>query len=184
MTKSVIIAGLVLGATILCGITVNDAFGAVDYFWKIKGVEGESEKPGHENEIDVLAWSWGLSQSGSSGAIDRGEGGRANLEDLSVTKFIDSSTVSLLGSCCRGNPIPEVELLFFDSDRSNLVPYLKYKMTSVLVTSYSTGGSGEEDRLTENVSLNYAKFEIVYNKLADPADPGQSVTLGKRPTRG
>ena len=35
-------------------------------------------------------------------------------------------------------------------------------MNEVIVTSVSTGGSGGEDRLTENVSLNFAKFKFEY----------------------
>jgi type VI secretion system secreted protein Hcp len=32
----------------------------------------------------------------------------------------------------------------------------------VLVTSVSTGGSGGEDRLTENVTLNFADVKVEY----------------------
>jgi type VI secretion system secreted protein Hcp len=35
-------------------------------------------------------------------------------------------------------------------------------MSPVLVTSVDTGGSGGEDRLTENVTLNFAKVEVGY----------------------
>ena len=35
-------------------------------------------------------------------------------------------------------------------------------LTKVLVTSVSTGGSGGEDRLTENVSLNFAEVKFEY----------------------
>ena len=40
-------------------------------------------------------------------------------------------------------------------------------MTKVLGSSVSTGGSGGEDRLTENLSLNFAKFKVEYTKQAD-----------------
>jgi type VI secretion system secreted protein Hcp len=42
--------------------------------------------------------------------------------------------------------------------------YITITMTDVLVTSVSTGGSGGEDRLTENVSLNFAKVEFSYKE--------------------
>ena len=35
-------------------------------------------------------------------------------------------------------------------------------MKKVLVTSVSTGGSGGEDRLTENVTLNFAQVMVNY----------------------
>ena len=38
---------------------------AVDMFIKIKGHDGESKDDKHKKQIDVLAWSWGMSQSGS-----------------------------------------------------------------------------------------------------------------------
>ncbi len=39
---------------------------AVDMFLKIDDVEGESVDDVHAGEIDVLSWSWGMSQSGTT----------------------------------------------------------------------------------------------------------------------
>ena len=39
---------------------------------------------------------------------------------------------------------------------------MKIEMEKVIVTSINTGGSGGEDRFTENVSLNFAKFKMTY----------------------
>lgn len=38
-------------------------------------------------------------------------------------------------------------------------PVVTYRLEQILVTSLSTGGSNGEDQLTENLSLNFAKFE-------------------------
>ena len=35
-------------------------------------------------------------------------------------------------------------------------------MTDCMVTSLSTGGSGGQDRLTENISINFAEFKVEY----------------------
>ena len=45
----------------------------------------------HAEEIDVLAWSWGMSQSGSM-HMGGGGAGKVNVQDLSFTKYIDKST--------------------------------------------------------------------------------------------
>ena len=42
--------------------------------------------------------------------------------------------------------------------------YLEIKMEDVIVTSVSTGGSGGEDRTTENVTLNFEKFKQNYKQ--------------------
>ena len=39
---------------------------AVDMFLKIGDIKGESADDKHAGEIDVLAWSWGMSQSGTT----------------------------------------------------------------------------------------------------------------------
>ena len=41
--------------------------GAVDMFLKLDGIPGESTDKTHANEIDVLAWSWGMSRTGTQG---------------------------------------------------------------------------------------------------------------------
>jgi type VI secretion system secreted protein Hcp len=40
--------------------------------------------------------------------------------------------------------------------------YVEITMKTCIVTSLSTGGSGGEDRLTENVSLNFAEVTFEY----------------------
>jgi type VI secretion system secreted protein Hcp len=42
------------------------------------------------------------------------------------------------------------------------MPYLTIKLKDLIVSSVSTGGSGGEDLLTENISLNFASFEVSY----------------------
>jgi type VI secretion system secreted protein Hcp len=52
--------------------------------------------------------------------------------------------------------------------------YLIIDIEEVLVSSYSTGGSGGEDRLTENIALNFAKVKVAYwtqNKEGGKGDP-------------
>ena len=37
---------------------------AVDIFLDIDGIKGESKDDKHPETIDVLSWSWGMSQAG------------------------------------------------------------------------------------------------------------------------
>ena len=46
-----------------------------------------------------------------------------------------------------------------------------------MVTSLSTGGSGSEDRLTENVTLNFAKYEMAYTPQKDDGSPDAEIKL-------
>jgi len=127
------------------------------------GIDGESKRDGHKGEIDVLAWSWGASNSGSFHEGGGGGTGKCNVQDLSFTKWIDKSSPILYLKCCDGTHIDEVTLTCQKAGTEALV-YFKIVLKKVMVTSVSTGGSGGEDRLTENVTLNFAHIDIEYQE--------------------
>ena len=136
---------------------------AVDMFIKVGDIAGESTDKAHKGKIDVLAWSWGMSQSGTTHMGGGGGSGKVNVQDLSFTKYVDSSSNALMKACCEGKHYDDATLIVRKAGGSP-VEYIVIKMTEVIVTSLSTGGSGGEDRLTENVTLNFAKFEYKYQE--------------------
>lgn len=149
---------------------------AVDMFIKIAGVKGESKDKKHGKEIDVLAWSWGLSNSGSAHVGGGAGAGKVNVQDLSFTKYIDSATPDLLLSACNGKHYGDA-LLTIRKAGEHPVEYIKIKLTEVLITSISTGGSGGEDRLTENVTLNFAKVHFDYTPQDDKGAAGTAIPM-------
>src|SRR4051812_28372161 len=134
---------------------------AVDMFIKIGDVKGESSDSKHKEEIDVLSWSWGASQSGSSGSGGGGGAGKVHIQDLTLTKYIDKASPTLFKWCCDGTHIASAVLTVRKAGGTAL-EYLKITLDSPLVTSISTGGSGGQDRIAENVTLNFAKIKIEY----------------------
>lgn len=134
---------------------------AVDMFIKIATIDGESRDKKHAKEIDVLAWSWGVSNSGSAHVGGGAGAGKANVQDLSFTKYVDASSNALISHACTGTHIEKVNLVVRKAGGQPL-EYILIELSEVLVTSVSMGGSGGEDRLTENVSLNFAKFKYGY----------------------
>jgi type VI secretion system secreted protein Hcp len=135
---------------------------AVDMFLKLSNdIKGESQDHKHKDEIDVLAWSWGVSQSGTFHQGGGGGSGKASFQDISVTKYVDKASNGLLRACSTGEALPTADLVVRKAGKKPL-EYITIKMKNVLVTSVQTGGSGGEDRLTENVSLNFAEVEYTY----------------------
>jgi type VI secretion system secreted protein Hcp len=127
---------------------------------KIKG-ESRDKVQGPKGDIDILAWSWGMSQSGTTHSGGGGGAGKANFQDLSFTKYMDSATNALMVALAKGSHIPKCVLIVRKAGEGQQV-YLTITMEEVLVTSVSTGGSGGEDRLTENVTLNFGKVDFGY----------------------
>jgi len=140
----------------------------MDMFLKLDGVTGESKDKdkGTVGTIDVLAWSWGMSQSGNFHSGGGGGAGKANVQDLSLTKYIDKSTPVLMLASLTGKHFATAELNIRKAGDKPYV-YTKITMTKLLISSVSTGGSGGEDRLTENVTLNFAKVKVEYFEQGD-----------------
>jgi len=149
---------------------------AVDMFIKIGDLKGESRDKTHKQEIDVLAWSWGVSNSGSAHTGGGAGAGKANVQDLSFTKYIDKCSPSLLLACCKGSHYDSATLVVRKAGGTPL-EYLTITLTEVLVSSVSTGGSGGEDRLTENVSINFAKVKVDYIEQKPDGTQGDKPTM-------
>jgi type VI secretion system secreted protein Hcp len=150
---------------------------ATDMFLKIDGVKGEAQDSKHKEEIDVLAWSWGMSNSGSFHDGSGGGSGKADFQDISVTKYVDSASANLMKKCGTGEHYKEA-LLVVRKAGGKPLEYIKIKMEQVMVTSVSTGGSGGEDRLTENVTLNFAKFNYEYVPQKADGSGGGAIPYG------
>lgn len=135
---------------------------AVDMFLDLGDkIKGESKDEKHKDKIDLLAWSWGLSNSGTWGSGGGGGAGKCNIQDISFTKYVDSASCALMTISSNGDHIPTATLTVRKAGKKPL-EYIVYKFERVLVTSVSTGGSGGEDRLTENITLNFAKVTMNY----------------------
>lgn len=145
---------------------------ALDMFLDIEGeITGESKDGTHKGEIDILAWSWGMSNAGSFHVGGGGGSGKANFQDISVTKWLDLSSPILQLYCANGDHFTKAVLTIRKAGKKPL-EYMIVTMDNVLVTSVSTGGSGGEDRLTENVTFNFEKVEVKYTAQKDTGDAG------------
>ena len=108
-----------------------------------------------------MSWSWNLS---NRGVAETGAGGGASkpkVFDLSITKYVDTSSTQMALKLLTSAPIATADLVVRKAGEKPL-EYIKLKMEDVFVTSYSTGGSGGEDRLTENVTLNFRRICVAY----------------------
>ena len=128
----------------------------------IEGVDGETQDAKHKKAIDVLAWSWGLSQSGTFHSGSGGGAGKVNIQDLSFTKHVDVASTKLQSACCTGEHIKKAVLTVTKAGGKDPLDYLKITLENILVSSVSTGGSGGEETFTENITLNFAKFKTEY----------------------
>ncbi|MEQ8899778.1 MAG: type VI secretion system tube protein Hcp [Roseovarius sp.] len=153
---------------------------AVDIFLGLSNnIKGESQDDTHREKIDVLAWNWGMSQSGTTHIGAGGGGGKVDVHDISLTKYVDLASHDLIKRCTSGEHIESGELIVRKSGGAAPVEYFKIKMEDIMISSYSTGGSKDGlDRIQEQLTLNFRRFEVVYTLQEASGAPGPESMAG------
>jgi type VI secretion system secreted protein Hcp len=126
---------------------------------KLGDIKGESKDATHKGEIDVLSWSWGVSQTGSMGHGGGGGAGKANFADLSIMHALDKASPVLMTKCATGEHIKEATLVSRKAGKGQQ-EYLIIKMNDILITSVQPSGSSEHPM--ESVSMQFAKIDVEY----------------------
>jgi type VI secretion system secreted protein Hcp len=133
---------------------------AVDMFLKLDGIKGEAADAKHGGEIHIESFSWGMSQTGAHGTGGGGGAGKVSVHDISITKHVETSSPALMLHCAAGKHIPN-GLITVRKAGDKPLEYLKIKLVDILVSGIQLAGHGSE-LLTENVTLNFAKFHVEY----------------------
>jgi len=138
---------------------------ATDYFLKVQKIKGESTDKDHKDWIEFESFSWGASQMGSG---PRSTGGaasseRVDLQDITLTKRLDSASADLLYHCCLGDDVGPVEIQCCRATGAKTC-YLNIKLSEgVVVSSYAPSGAGGSGELPdESVSFNFGKVDYEY----------------------
>jgi type VI secretion system secreted protein Hcp len=132
---------------------------AVDVFLKIGDVKGESKDGTHAGEIDVLSWSWGVSQTGTMSMGGGGGAGKANFSDLNFMHALDKASPVLMKACAMGDHFVDATLISRKAGKGQQ-EYLIIKMKEVFVTSIQPSGSSEHPM--ESVSLTFSHIDLEY----------------------
>ncbi len=151
----------------------------IDIFLSIEDIKGESVDDKHKDEIDILSWSWGMTNEGSA-ALGGGQGaGKVNVQDMSFTKFVDKASADLLLACASGQRVRDATLFVRRSGERPL-EYLIVKMSDILVTSVQQDGDAgqEQEAANESFAFNFAKVEWKYIPQNDKGDPGEPKVFG------
>jgi type VI secretion system secreted protein Hcp len=152
-----------------------------DGFLKLDGIDGESNDAKHKNEIEILSYHWGVSQSVTGTASSTGtfSGQRCDIAPLSVVKQLDKSSPKLFQACAAADPIKSAILTLCRAG-GDKQQYMEYKLSDVIISSVRTGGAseGEGGVPTEEVGLNFGKVELKYTQIGNDGKPAGNQTGG------
>ena len=147
---------------------------SADVFLLLSDIPGDSLNASYKDHIDVLAWSWGLSNSSTTHVSSGFGDGKASFQDISLTKFIDKASPKLITRIANGVHIKEGTLFVTaDVGQATQVLVTELKLEDIIVSSLSVSSSSN-DQPAENTTLNFSKFTITNNTIK----PDGSLTKG------
>ena len=132
---------------------------------KVK-IDGESTLKGFEKFIELSSYSHGVSNDIQPTTSNTGRtSGRPNLQELTVTKNLDSTTPKINYYCVMGQCLGTTRLHLVRQDATadgkipDAIDYMVYEMTDTMITSVSVGGGSIP---METVSLDFSKITWTY----------------------
>ena len=152
---------------------------AVDIFLEVEGIKGESKDHKHKDQIDVLSWSWGATQTGGTTGAGGGAGaGKASLQDFHFVSHISKASPKLFLSCATGTHHKTALLSGVRvGGKGASSEFLKYKLSDVVISSDQQAGN-QGDFPVEQFSLNYSKIEITFTPQTSTGKVGTPITAG------
>lgn len=135
-----------------------------DIYLKIDGVKGEAQDEQHKDEIEIQSWNWGAMNSGSMSSGTGGGRGKVDVHDLNISKLACQATPELVKAVCNHKHFPSAKLTVRKHGETPF-DYLVVELTDVIITTYSTNGSGPD--VHEDFKLNFAKFKLEYKSQSN-----------------
>lgn len=150
---------------------------AVDMFLKLDGIKGESVDEKHKGEIDILSFTFGVSQQGTSSVGGGAGAGKAHFSDINIVKRADKSSPILMLKCATGEHLASASLTVRKAGGTQQ-EYYKIKLTDLIVSSFQNSGNDGTDVPMESVALNFAKIEFEYYEQTPQGGLGGQVRAG------
>lgn len=110
--------------------------------------------------FEILAWSWGASNSGTTHQGGGGGSGNASFQDISFSKYLDETSPLLMEAVALGEILTSATLTV-----AGAATEIVLELENVLITACSLGGSNGETALTENISINFSRFKYRVNAV-------------------
>ncbi len=138
------------------------------WYLAVEGVTGDSLTEGHEGELEVGSWNWGLTNERSPNSL--AASGRPVLADLVVSVPSSSGTLQLLQFCATGRQA-ESAVLSGVRDGAGFA-FLKYELQRASVASVNqvTDDGGELTNLAAFRFRGMAATLITPNPDGSPGE--------------
>jgi len=154
-------------------IALASAANADSIYMQVTDIKGESKVRGYESWIELNAFNFSVTKAVNNKGSGGGAG-KANFNDIKITKYMDLSSTALLSNAATGKLIKSVVIdVVRDTGEDDYV-VTKYTLSDVLVSSFNQAHSTGEDSETgvEEITLNYSKIVVTYTPVQANGKPG------------
>ncbi|HEY6514257.1 MAG TPA: type VI secretion system tube protein TssD [Burkholderiaceae bacterium] len=136
-------------------------------------VKGEAVSPGHEDDIAIRAWHWGVTANSAIGSTQATA--RRSYRGLTVVKLIDSATTALMAALATNDEVKEAKLTM-RKPGSEQVDYFLVTLNNARVSTIEHATDAEGNTL-ETVTLVFTKVEVEYRPQKSTGGRGGSFTF-------
>jgi type VI secretion system secreted protein Hcp len=148
----------------ISGGSSADAQNSYEGHLNLGQIQGESNSAAHPNEIEVVSFSWGLSNAAVRSAQGgTTKGGKVTINEITLIKHTDKSTPLLFNAVATCQKFPKA-IISLSKSTGGKKPedYLTVTLTNAYIGSLQLSSPSVGAMGTETIVINFQKIEMDY----------------------
>ena len=142
-------------------------------------IKGEGTTQGHQDDIEVHGWSWGLSANTAIGSTVATA--RHSYKHLVVIKGLDSASTGLLSALVNNDEVREATLTLRKAG-GEVLDYYQMRLNNARIVSVDID-IGVDGRPVERVAFAFTKIDIEYKEQKADGSLGAAFHLCQQRAR-
>lgn len=140
----------------------------------LPGIAGECLIKNYTDKIECLSYSHAVAMQMTSDVSNKERtSGKPNIQDFTISKYMDKSSPVLNQTCCEGKKIGDATITIGRNEAGVVMPLIVYTLKDAMISSVSAASSGG-DKPSETVTLNFTA--IAWDYTAQKPDSSQEGT--------
>jgi type VI secretion system secreted protein Hcp len=148
---------------------------AIELLLKLAGVDGEAEREGYAQQIQLDSFDWSFHNPSSPTGAGAGAG-KVEAHGITCTKRVDKSSPKLFQAITTGKHFPNAVLTALKAGGDKAVDYMKLEFDQLfLVDLHESGSSGDNDVPRESINFAFGKVTVTYSQQTEQGNKGNAI---------